>query len=59
MQRRAKEGKLCSSLVKEAHELCLWLKRERPDAPRLTPKALENSLRDDYRSLKGSTNLPP
>jgi hypothetical protein len=59
MQRRAKEGNLCSSVRREAKELCLWLTREHPEAPQLTPKALENSLRDDYHSLKGSANLPP
>jgi hypothetical protein len=59
MQRRANEGDLCSSLAKETRELCLWLKREHPEAPQPTQKTLENSLRDDYRMLKRSTNLSP
>jgi hypothetical protein len=58
MQRRANKGSLCSGLAAEMRELCLWLQREHPDAPPVTPKSLENSLRDQYRALKPSMNLP-
>jgi hypothetical protein len=59
MQRRAEEGRLHSSLAGETRELCAWLQQEHPEAPQLTPKALENSLRGDYRTLKRSSNLSP
>jgi hypothetical protein len=56
MQRRAKEGRLCSKVSEEMKELCGWLKKNHPDAAQPTPKALETSLRSDYRCLKSSAS---
>ena len=54
MQRRAKRGIICSGVAAEMRELCVWLKREHPQAPPLQPKSLENSLREEYRKLRRS-----
>jgi hypothetical protein len=51
MHRRAKEGTLCSGLTAEMRELCRWLEREHPDAPRAKPKALAATLRHEYWAL--------
>jgi hypothetical protein len=58
MQRRANQGKLCSKLAPEMKELCNWLKEEHPQAPPVTPKALETSLREQYWKLRRSMDLP-
>jgi hypothetical protein len=53
MERRAKEGRLASSLAGEVRELRDWLQRQYPTVPQLTQSALQNALRCDYRRLKG------
>jgi hypothetical protein len=57
MQRRTKEGTLCSGIGAEMRELCRWLKQEHPQAPSATPKALETALRDEYWRLRRGMNL--
>jgi hypothetical protein len=56
MQRRADQRSLCLGIGAEMRELCNWLKKEHPQAPPVTPRALENSLRHRYRALKRSMN---
>jgi hypothetical protein len=58
MERRANQRILSLGIAAEMRELCLWLKQEHPDAPPVKPKSLENSLRDQYRALKRTMNLP-
>jgi hypothetical protein len=53
MQRRAKEGILCSGIGAEMRELCRWLKEKHPKAPPTLPSSLETALRQEYWSLKG------
>jgi hypothetical protein len=50
---RAKAGQLHRSLREEAGYLSNWLAENHPNAPRAKPKAIENSLRDKYRKLRG------
>jgi hypothetical protein len=51
MKQLAKEGQLPQTLAKTCRVLLAWLKEEHPDAPRPALKALENSIREDYRRL--------
>jgi hypothetical protein len=50
--RRAAAGHMKPILKDEMVELSEWLGRHHPDCPQAKPKALENSLRSEYRDLR-------
>jgi hypothetical protein len=52
-QARAKRNETEETLRQEATALSAWLTKEHPRAPRATPKAIENALRQKFRALKG------
>ncbi len=58
LQRRAATGSLLPSLKREAESLEQWLKKEHPDAPRMTAKTIENSFRHFYNALRVSGSAP-
>jgi len=48
-RRRLDAGEAHESLADEARHLAAWLARQHPTAPRLTPKAIENAIREAHR----------
>lgn len=48
-ERRAQAGELENSLAREAATLAAWFKANHPGKQPLTPKAVENRIRRDYR----------
>jgi hypothetical protein len=58
-ERRCRESEvILSSLKAEAEHLAEWLKRNHPNAPRLTARTIENNIRDRYRKVKSASERP-
>lgn len=51
-QRRIEMGQICESIKKEAVVLAEWLKLCHPGLAPMTPKSIENAIRDEYRERK-------
>jgi hypothetical protein len=58
MGRRFASGIEEPSLRAEAAVLSKWLKQYHPDTPQMTPKTIENALRDVFKGLKSKARLP-
>lgn len=56
LERRFKNGSLCTGVAAESRALYDWLKATHPDINRGTPKTIENNIRAPYRRL---TQGPP
>jgi len=52
MKRRHDNGLTLATLKAEGEALAAWLREDHPTEPRLTAKAIKNSLRDLYRNLR-------
>jgi hypothetical protein len=52
MERRARERQLCSRIGEEAQSLFRWLSKEHPKAPQMTPRTIENAIRERYYELR-------
>jgi len=48
-RRRLDKGEAHESLADEARYLAAWLAQQHPTAPQLTPKAIENAIREAHR----------
>ena len=59
MRERHRRGDLHSSLAAEARHLSSWLKGAHPDSPTATPKAVENAIRNDFRTLTPKQKQSP
>jgi hypothetical protein len=60
MKRRHQGNTICSSLEKEANELATWYDGNRPEKwpLRVTPKAIKEALRNQYRQLVRGSSAP-
>jgi hypothetical protein len=54
MKRRHDNGLMLTTLQGEAEALAAWLREDHPTEPRLTAKAIRNSLHQHYRSLRAN-----
>ena len=51
-RRRCDAGEILSGVGQEAAHLAAWLRSAHPLAPPLTPKAIENNIRHEYRRVR-------
>ena len=59
MKERHRRGDLHTSLAVEARHLSSWLEGAHPGSPRATPKTVENTIRNDFRTLTHEQKQPP
>jgi hypothetical protein len=51
---RCKRDEVAASLAEESRHLANWLKSNHPSAPPVTPKTIQNRLRETYRQHKAA-----